>query len=218
MKRIYLLFLAILLVALVGCSKSSETPAMPEGDQAADRFGSGEIDPVNQMALGTLKLEGTEHAVTPTQAAQLSPLWQMMAGGSLQGEAERQAVLRQIESEMTDAQRSAIKEMQLTAADLRTWMQDQGGELPSPADGQGRPGMFQDMSEEERAQMREEFQSMTAEERATRMAEMGFERPQGAPEGRPQGNSGAAPNRGGFGQFNIVLDVLIDLLAERAAE
>ena len=59
--------------------------------------------------------------------------------------------------------------------------------------------------------LREEMQNMTDEERATRIAEMGIERPEGAQEGRT-GNPG-----GRAGRFNALLDPLIELLTERAA-
>jgi hypothetical protein len=166
------------------------------------------------LALGTLKLEGTEDAVTAGQAAELLPLWQMVGSGSLQGAAETQAVLKQIEGSMTQSQRAVIDAMELTFGDMQAWMDEQGIEMPAPPQGrQGGPGAFQNMSEEERAGMREEFQSMTAEERATRMAELGFQPPEGQGSG-----TGAIPNRGGGRQFNLLLDPLIELLEERAAQ
>jgi hypothetical protein len=77
------------------------------------------------------------------------------------------------------------------------------------------------MSEEERAQMREEFQNMTPEERETAMAERGFEQPEGGPEGGPPeggtGGRGQGPG-GGMRGGNAMLDPLIALLTERAAQ
>jgi hypothetical protein len=115
---------------------------------------------------------------------------------------------------------AAIEAMSLTWQDMQAWMQEQGIEMPERSEpgGQGGPGTFQNMTEEERTRMREEFQSMTPEQRATRMAEMGFERPEGAPEGGPGGAPGGRPGRGGFGGANVLLDPLIALLTERAAE
>jgi hypothetical protein len=133
---------------------------------------------MNGLALGMLKLEGTENAVTPAQAAVLLPLWQMVQSGSLQGDAETQAVLKQIEGQMSEAQLAAIEAMGLTWQDMQTWMQEQGIEMPTPPAGQGGPGALQNLSEDERARMREEFQNMSPEQRATRMAEMGVQRPQ----------------------------------------
>ena len=72
---------------------------------------------------------------------------------SLQGQAETDAVLKQIEGTLTEAQQAAIAEMSLTFRDIGTWMQEQGIEMPTPpagqgapgqgAPGQGRPGAFQ---------------------------------------------------------------------------
>ena len=65
--------------------------------------------------------------------------------------------------------------------------------------------------------MREEFQNMSADERATRMAEMGVQRP----EGRGQGfdpNNRPGGTAGGAGRLSFMFQPLIDLLTERAAE
>ena len=174
------------------------------------------------LTLGTLKLEGTEYAVTAAQAAELLPLWKMVQGGSLQGAAETDAVLKQIESKMDEAQLAAMEEMGLTYENIQAWMQETGIEMPTRAAGQGGPGAFQNMTEEERAKLREEFQNMTPEQRATWMAEMGIRRPEGdggRPEGGgqgggPGGGSGFAGRAGG----NFMLDPLIELLTARAAE
>jgi hypothetical protein len=180
---------------------------------------------VTGLALGTLKLEGTEHAVTPDQAAEMLPLWQVIQGGSLQGAAETEAVLNQIEGVMTEGQLAAIDEMGLTFQDVGTWMESPpakalGIEMPARPEGQGAGpggGAFQNMTEEQRNQFRQEMQNMTQEQRATRMAEMGFERPEGG--AGPGGGAGARP--GGFGGRaggNFLVGPLIELLTERAAE
>jgi hypothetical protein len=75
------------------------------------------------------------------------------------------------------------------------------------------PGTMQNLSEEERTKMREEFSSMSAEERATRMAEMGVDRP----EGQEGGAVGARPAGGAGRQANVLLGPLVELLTERAA-
>jgi hypothetical protein len=158
---------------------------------------------VNRLALGTLELEDGGDAVTAAQAAELLPLWQVIQGGSLKSDAETEAVLEQIEGKMTEPQLAAIEAMGLTFEDMQAWMQEQGIEIPARPEGrQGGLGAFGDLSEEERAQMREQLQ--TPEERAMRMAEMGVQRPEGA-EGRPGGVQG-----------NVVLEPLIELLTERA--
>jgi hypothetical protein len=168
------------------------------------------------LALGILRLEGTDNAVTTAQAAQLLPLWQIIESGSLQGTAETEAVIVQIEGTLTESQLAAIEAMGLTFEDMGAWMQEQGIEIPerpSP-DGQSAPGAFQNLSEDERAQMREEFQNMSPEQRATRMAEMGVQRPQG--EGQNTG-FGSGQRRSALGE-NVLLEPLIALLKERAGQ
>jgi hypothetical protein len=176
---------------------------------------------VNGLALGTLKLEETEEALTPAQAAELLPLWQIIQGGSLQGAAETEAVLKQIEGKMTEAQLAEIEGMALTFQDMGAWMEAQGIEMPGRPEGQqGGGGAFQNMSEEERNRLRQEFQNMTPEQRATRMAELGFQRPEGgAPGAGPGGGpAGGGASRGRGPGVNVLLDPLLELLTDRAAQ
>ena len=74
-KRLLWTYVLTLIVALAGCQKAEPTPTVDA--QAAGRagIGPGGLPPANQLALGTLMLEGTENAVTPAQAAALLPLW-----------------------------------------------------------------------------------------------------------------------------------------------
>jgi hypothetical protein len=228
---VFLILMTAVSVLLVGCSKQEPTPevvAAPAGDAPGPR---GELQGTTRLALAILKLEGTENALTPAQASELVPLWTIIQGGSLQGQAETDAVLRQIESKMTEPQRAAVDAMDLTFQDIGAWMQEQGVEMPTPdassgrpagqaVPGPGGPGAFQNMSEEDRTRLREEFQNMTQEQRATRMAEMGFQRPEGGGQGGFQGAPGAAGARGGFGGRaggNLLLEPLIELLTKRAA-
>lgn len=108
----------------------------------------------SQLALGIFHLQGTENAVTPEQARTLLPLWQAIQAGSLQSDAETNAVLKQIEGGMTAEQLAAIAAMQLTREDLGTWMQEQGIEFGPRPGGAGGQGPFADLSEEERAARR----------------------------------------------------------------
>jgi hypothetical protein len=206
-----------LLLALLGCKAAEPTPTAEVGFGGPGTGPGGGLTGANGLALGILKLEGTGDAVTPVQAAALLPLWQMVQSGSLQGDAETQAVLKQIEGQMSGAQLAAIEAMDLTWQDIGAWMQEQGIELPTPpagAERQGGPGAFQNLSEDERARLREEFQNTSPEERATRMAEMGFQRPQGGGQGEGSGFGAGRPG----GQFNMLLEPLIALLSERAEQ
>ncbi len=201
----------ILVISLVGCQGADPTAATEAGYTGLTERAGG-LGGVNALALGTLALEDTEHAVTRDQARALLPLWQVVENGSLQGDAETQAVLKQIEGEMTASQLTAIEAMALTMDDMQTWLQERGLGMPAPTtERRAAPGNLQGLSEDERAQMREEFQNMTPEERATRMAEMGVEAQQGGQGGdRPSGAFGGR-------QTNLILDPLITLLNQRAS-
>jgi hypothetical protein len=214
-KITWLVLMIVGMVILSGCGKSEPTldtsevvGIFPQGSEAEGRM----MPPMNRLMLGIFALEDTEHAVTPEQAAKLLPLWQMIQSGSLQSTAETDAVLRQIEGQLTEAQIAVIDALQLTMDDLQTWMQTQGIEIPEPAAGQGLPEGIQNMSEEERAQMREKFQNTSPEERATMMAERGFDR-----EGVPGEGMGFRGGGAGAGS-NFMLEPLITLLAERAVQ
>ena len=198
MNKIWLVLLLLGVVLMVGCQKEETVQPVDtatddgEGDPF-ERFRTGQLDILNDLALGTLLLEDSEDAVTPEQAADLLPLWKVIQSGSLKSQAETDAVLKQIEGKMTDSQIKAIEGMELTRESITTWMEDQDLEMPQfgAGDGSGRGGGFGqmgDMSEEERAEMREQFQAMrdlSPEERRERLAEMGFEVPEGAGEGSP---------------------------------
>jgi hypothetical protein len=222
------IWIAVALVAtlvLGACGKAGPTPepeiVLPEGEAAGP---GGGLQGATGLALGTLRLEGTEHAVTPAQAAEMLPLWKAIQGGSLQGAAETQAVVKQIEGLLNEGQLAAIDGMELTFQDIGTWMESPsakalGIEMPAPPEGQGAGpggGAFQNMTEEQRTQFRQEMQNMTLEQRATRLAEMGIERPEGGGQGgAPGGRPGGFGARGGG---NLLVDPLVELLSERAAE
>jgi hypothetical protein len=85
--------------------------------------------PALELALGTLKLEGTEQAVDSEAAAQLLPLWQLLDELDNNGSAapaEFTAVTEQIQSTMTSAQIKAIDDMDLTQEDIAAASQSSG--------------------------------------------------------------------------------------------
>ena len=218
MKNIWKLVSILLIVAvLVSCQKAETAPAASTGTNtdasavALAQNNQGGLDTTAELALGTLKLEDTPNAVAPDQAASLLPLWTVIQRGELESAAETDAVLKQIQGHMSETQLAAIEAMALTAEDMQSWMAEQDIEMPARPEGQGGPGALGDLSEDERANMREQMQNMTAEERATRMAEMGMERPQGA-----EGRTGFHGASGTEGQSNTMLTPLLELLAERS--
>jgi len=236
------LVLIVTMIVLAGCG--GETPAAEQEEAVAvnvvadesDEYVSAALDTSyegalpasSQLALGTLRLEGTEEAVTPEQAAALLPLWQAIQGGGLQSNTEINAVLKQIEGKMTAEQLATIAAMQLTAEEMRTWAQEQGiGMEFSPealatrqaeGGGEGGPGQFGNMSEEEREAMRATMQAggMPFGERGNLSEE---EREAMRATAEAGGMSfGGRGFRGGAGQVGFLAQPLIELLTQRAAE
>jgi hypothetical protein len=181
----------------------------------------GALPASTQLALGIVQLDGTENAVTPEQAKALLPLWQVIQSGSLQSDAETNAVVEQIEGSMTAEQLSAIAEMQLTFEDMGTWMQERGLNFGRPQGGEGGQDAFGDLTEDERAAMRATrqaggeggfgpggvFANMSEEERASlrATAEAG-----GMTFGRPGG--------GGRGQLSFIAEQVVELLNQLAVQ
>jgi hypothetical protein len=198
--------LLLLAVALAACgggaadTTGDTAPTMP-AESAEDMA----LPLSMKLPTGTLMLEDTRHAVTPAQAQELLPLWQML--GALQesgtaSQVEIEAVLNQIQGAMTPEQLAAIEEM--SPEDMQALFQELGirrqgesdtgeggrfrppeGMMP-PGGGEGRPGVGPGG-----------FGNLSPEERATVMAE--------------RGGMGM-----GFGR--AFTDQVIELLETRAAE
>ncbi len=173
-----ILGLLVLIVALAACGggQADTTAAVSDAAQAprAGLSDDTELPLSMKLPVGTLMLEETDYAVTPAQAKELLPLWQML--GALQesgtaSQVEIEAVLDQIQAAMTPEQLAAIEEM--SPEDMRSLFQELGmrgqrdpdsgegggfrppeGMMP-PGGGEGRPGMgpggFGDLSPEEQA-------------------------------------------------------------------
>lgn len=245
------LMITMVLVAgvLVGCGGSASsttdasatavgpeatTQALAEGagsetyvSAALDASYAGALPASSQLALGTLELKETANAVTPDQAATLLPLWQAIQAGTLQSEAETNAVLKQIEKAMTAEQLAAIAAMQLTFEDMGAWMQAQGVNFGPPqgaAGGQNPSGAPGNLSDEERAAMRATAQAgggppggggpfgapgnLSDQERAAMQAtaEAG---------GMTFGNRGGGAS---LGQLGLMAQQVVDLLNQVAAQ
>jgi hypothetical protein len=237
------LILIIAMIVLVGCGGKTPAPTAEEEavavnvntdesgeyvSEALDASYEGALPANSQLALGTLRLEETEDAVTPEQAKALLPLWQAIQGETLQSNIEINAVLKQIERAMTLQQLAAIAAMQLTGEDLGAWAQEQGMSLglspeamatrQAEGGGQGGFGQHGNLSEEERAAVRATMEAggmpfgdrgnLSEEERAARRATA-------EASGMTFGNRGF---RGGAGRLMFLVEPLVDLLTQRAAD
>ena len=135
MKKSTLILATTLILILTACGSS--TAANP-GSATQNGTAARELPATTQIALGTLKLDGTDNAVTGEQAARLLPLWQTMQvleNSDTAAKEEIEALDTQIEETMTDRQMQAITAMNLTRQDMFALMQTQGG-------GTGNGGQF----------------------------------------------------------------------------
>lgn len=167
--------LVLLFVVLSGCSQQAQMQPVADADVytgALDVTYEDALDPTSQLALGILELAGTPDAVTADQSAVFLTLWQALQGTTVKGDAERNAVVSQIEGTLRETQVSAIQSMRLTNTGALMWLQAQGNgavaggnqgsqAMERPADGNT------EMTEEQRAEMREQFANMSDAEKAT---------------------------------------------------
>ena len=178
-RRTMVVGMLALILALTACASSQADTTTGAGGAAQAMpggfFGGGEMPLSMKLPAGTLMLDDTALAVTPAQAKELLPLWQMLralqeSGTSSQVEVE--AILEQIQAAMTPEQLAAVEEM--SQEDMRALFEELGmgrrqqdsdsgegggfrppeGMMP-PGGGEGMPGMgpggFSDLSPEERA-------------------------------------------------------------------
>jgi hypothetical protein len=154
-KRITLITL-VFTVLLSACG-SAPTPAPSTTTQDVyvsknlDTSYEGALSVRNQLALGTLQLDGTANAITVAQAKTLLTLWQALRGTMQSGasaQAEVNALLTQIEGTLTADQLAAIKDMKLTQAAFQQWATANGITMGA---GGGQPGGGQGLSPEARA-------------------------------------------------------------------
>ncbi|RJP46594.1 MAG: hypothetical protein C4583_18630 [Anaerolineaceae bacterium] len=126
MKKLTLILLTLLALTLTACgaSDSTEAAATTQTDSATPTLTGPTL-----LVLGTFKLDGTEQAVTPEQAAELLPLWQVyqeLSTSDTAAQAEIDELEKQIRKTMTDEQIKAINEMNLTPQDSFAIMQEMG--------------------------------------------------------------------------------------------
>lgn len=252
-KVFYLLTALAVIFLLAGCNMQlpgsspvnsdqvSQTPAAPgQGQAGQDR----QFDPANQpieqkLAIGTLKLEGTDLAVTAEQAKELLPLWKAvkaLSASETVSQDEVNAVYTQIQESMTEEQIAAIKEMSINPEDMQALMKELGIEMEMPQGGNSP----QEMTEEQLATLQAQRSAMRQQGQGRQGGQggqggempggggsmPGGEMPSGGMEGGVPGgmpNAGGTPQpgmggpRGAGGGFNTTLvEPLIELLQERA--
>jgi hypothetical protein len=129
MNKTLLIFLLLALsLTLAACGGNAASASETNTGTQVDA-NTRELPLSTKLAIGTLKLEGTEYAVASDQAADLLPLWQVLNNLSSSESAapeEISAVTEQIQETMTAEQVAAIDNMNLIGADIFTTMQELG--------------------------------------------------------------------------------------------
>jgi len=129
MKKFLIIPLLLTLgLTLAACSGQADATNNPDTGFQADP-NTRELPLSTKLAIGILKLEGTELAVASDQAADLLPLWQVLNSLSSSDSAapeEITAITEQIQETMTAEQLQAIEGMELTPEDIFATMQELG--------------------------------------------------------------------------------------------
>ena len=127
MNKSTILILLILTLAMTACGSSSNTAEPASGPQGVP--GAGELSAPMQLAIGTIKLDETENAVTAEQARELLPLWQtlqVLYSSDTAADQEIEALITQVQETMTVEQTQAVSALNLTRQDMMSIMQEQG--------------------------------------------------------------------------------------------
>jgi hypothetical protein len=123
MKKIPVMLMLLFTLILAACSNVfSESQINPTQTSA-------ELSTATELVVGTLKLEGTEQAVTSDQAEGLAFLWQayqILTSSDTTAQAELDGLIEQIQESMTTEQIRAISDLDLTQEDAFTLLQEQG--------------------------------------------------------------------------------------------
>lgn len=206
MKRLQRWVLLLSLAVLAAACGGAPAPA-PVTPQAAApaAAASGLVDDYddalsirNQLALGTLRLEGTTNAITTEQAARLLPLWQALktlSASTTTATEEVTAVQDQISAALEPAQISAIAGLRLTNAMLQAYYVEIGvTEVKTPEPGvTPQSSSLKDLPPEQREAAKATAQAL------------------GTPVGAGAGSSAAGAKK------DALLDNVIVLLTNRAA-
>ncbi|GIV64835.1 hypothetical protein [Bellilinea sp.] len=222
---VWLGFVVALVVVLSACSATGVSSEQTSAVQTSLAGGNGNVAQMTletRLAVGILKLEGSQWAITAEQARTLLPLWKAvktLSGSDTASADEIQALYEQIQEALTAEQIQQIQAMSLTQDDIRALMEQYGISFNAPMGGDG---------------------TLSQEQIATRVAQRaqsggGFPGGGVPPEGG-FGGAGAPPGmmgefggqvtpdptrmaqRRGLGMNRLFLDPLIQLLETRSAK
>ncbi len=127
----------IMLMFITACSSNATSTTQTQRPIGTpDQFGERELSEPMRLALGILKLEDTDLAITADQANDLLMLWQAyqsMSNSETTAEVELDALIAQIRETLTTEQQQAINQMQLTMEDMANLFQSLGLEMGMPS-------------------------------------------------------------------------------------
>jgi hypothetical protein len=129
MKKLTFIFLTLFFLSLTACVSASRSNSANPASVAQNGTAAGELPVTTQIALGTMKLDDTDLAITAEQATKLLPLWetlQVLYNSDTAAKQEIEALSTQIQETMTDEQMQAITAMSLTRQEMFSIMQAQG--------------------------------------------------------------------------------------------
>lgn len=230
MKKLFLIpFVLMALGVLVACSSNNasvQASSNGTGNAAGtpQPFNPASLPLESKLAIGILKLEGTDLAITKDQATTLLPLWKAvknLASSNTTTQDEMNALYQQIEETLTPQQLNEIKAMTWTNQELQALMQTYGIDTSALAGPQAASGL----SQEERATRVAQFQAQGGGN--FRGGEPGFQPPAGGgdPGFVPPAENGAQrtpdptriASRRQMGMNRIFIDPLIKLLEQKVA-
>mgnify|MGYP000882754802 CR=1 FL=1 len=129
-----IMFLAVLALSMTACTANNASQAAAKsttGTAASTGTASTTALPeLSKLIIGTFKLEGTENAVTASQAQDLLFLWEgykELTTRDSAADEEKAALISQIGKSMTTEQMSAIEAMNLTQKDVMETVTQYGG-------------------------------------------------------------------------------------------
>ena len=157
-KTAFPLLILVIALILAACGSAvDEAPAAPTsvaGEYLNTEF-SDATSLRNQLAYGTLMLDGSANAVSPEQATSLIPLWQaivLLSGDETTADEELIAVQDQIAETLRKSQLDTIAGMQITNTALNAFYAEYGIVFPTPVPGVTKvPGSGSSISAEDKA-------------------------------------------------------------------
>ena len=127
MNKTILSILLLLVLTVAACGNASRA-IQTSSTQTTD------LPIETKLVVGTLRLEGTQQAVTDEQANELLVMWQVyqeLSSSDTAAQAEIDGLIEQIQETMTAEQIKTITAMNLTQQDVFALLQEQGAGVGS---------------------------------------------------------------------------------------